>query len=213
MKFRPQDRMLQLGVVPPVTGFLKREFPGASPSLWQSRAKASHRQALARVPDFEGQGPVAKRARLAISLAALLLGFDKAAPEGLPSWPEAFAGAERAALGAPIVAMLAAGPDPLSDEGVRELSGLFEAGAAGAPGPWAGAVRLEGGAPGERPALACSVASCAIARMCAAENRPRLAPSLCSVEAALAASCGARVERSSCLADGARSCELLFRRA
>lgn len=211
MKFRPQDRMLQLGVVPPVTGLLKQEFPQASASLWQRGAKTGHRRALERVPEFEGSGPVARRARLAVSLAALLVGFDKAAPEG-SGWDEdAFVRAERAALRAPIVQMLAAGPDPLADEGVRELAGLFASGRGASAGPWAGEVRLEGGVGGEPPVLACRAVSCAIARMCAAENRPRLAPPLCEVETSLAASCGAAVERASCLARGDRACELRFR--
>lgn len=209
MKFRPSDRMLQLGVVPALTAFVRREHPGASPSIWQRDAKAAHRRMVAACEEAPGDGPFARQAHAAVSLAALLLGFHEAAPAGTEVGEGEFSRMVDAALATPIVHMAFAGADPFSEAGTRELAALLETcPGAGKGGVWAGTLRVEGDAAAGSQALACTVAHCGLMPLAVQEKRYYLLKYLCKIEAVQAAAWGARLERAACIAQGDPRCEL-----
>lgn len=210
MRFRPSDRMLQLGVVPQLTAYVRQEYPQASASLWQRGAKAAHRRILARASEIEGDGPFAKQARTVVSLASLLLAFHESATEGVEVDEASFARMVDAALGTPIAHMLFAGADPFSEAGTRELAGLLQAGASSQDTlQWAGTLRLED-APGQGGGrvLVAEVARCGLLRLCVMEQRLYLLKHLCKIEGLQAAACGARLSCDACLACGDRTCVL-----
>ncbi len=209
MKFRPSDRMLQLGVVPTLTSFVRTEYPEASPSLWQRDAKNAHRRMVAACEETAGDGPFARQTHATVSLAGLLLGFHEAAPEGVEVSGEAFARMVDAALATPIVHMTFAGARPFSEAGIRELEGLLaRAPSPGKAGVWSGTLRVEGDEAAGSQVLACTVAHCGLMPLAVQEKRFYLLGHLCKIEAVQAAACGARLERSACLACGAPACEL-----
>jgi len=206
MKFRPTDRMLQLGVTPTLTNFVKEAYPGTSASLWQRNAKAAHRRALEAADEIPGDGPFARQAHLFVSLAALLLGFHSCAPQEVDFDEATFGRMVDAALATPIFAMLFGGAQPFSDDGVRELYDLLAAGAASAArGQWAGALAREGGPDG---ALAFDVARCGLMQLCVQEKRLYLLKYLCRVEDAAAALAGCSLVRDACIACGSQRCAI-----
>lgn len=210
MKFRPTDRMLQLGVTPALTTYVKESFPGVSASLWQRNAKAAHRRILEAADEVPGDGAFARQGHLIVSLAALLVGFHVAAPQEADFDEAAFARMVDVALATPIFAMLFAGGRPFSDEGTRELEALLAAGCEStAAGLWAGSLSLEGspGEPGGQ-ALLCTVSRCGLVQLCVREKRLYLLKHLCRIEDAQAALCGCSLARTSCLACGGRHCEI-----
>ena len=214
MKFRPTDRMLQLGVTPVLTTFVRDAYPGVSASLWQRNAKTAHRRIVEGADEIPGEGAFARQGHLFVSLAALLVAFHVAAPEEVELDEATFARMVDAALATPIFAMLFAGARPFSDEGVRELTELLAAGSAlASAGLWAGGLRLEGD-PGEGggQTLACTVARCGLVSLCVREKRLYLLKHLCRIEDAVAALGGCSLERASCAACGAQRCEILCTR-
>ena len=202
--------MLQLGVTPVLTTFVREAYPGVSASLWQRNAKTAHRRIVEAAEELPGEGAFARQGHLFVSLAALLVAFHVVAPEEVDLDEATFVRMVDTALATPIFAMLFAGARPFSDEGVRELDGLLGFGAASAnPGLWAGSLRLQGD-PGEGggQALSCTVTRCGLKNLCVREKRLYLLKHLCRIENAIAALAGCSLERASCAACGAQSCEI-----
>ena len=208
MKFRPTDRMLQLGVAPTLTTYVKEAYPGTSASLWQRNAKNAHRRIVLAAPEVPGEGTFARQGHLVVSLAALLVGFHAAAPEGVTVDDATFSHMVDLALHTPIFSMLFAGGQPFSDEGTREMGELLAVGqASGERGLWAGSLRLEGD-PGNGQRLVANVTRCGLMQLCVAEKRLYLLKHLCRIEEAQAACCGVELERTSCIGCADRVCEL-----
>lgn len=212
MKFSPNDRMLQLGVVPAVTAIIKRAYPDASASLWQREAKRAHRRIVDGCVCAPGEGPCARQGHTVLSLAALLVGFHASAPEGIDVSLATFDEMVDAALCTPIVQMAFAGAKarPFSEEGIRELASLLGGpGSSTEPGVWWGSLRIEAGtADTGGQALVCTVKRCGLMGMCVHEKRFFLLSHLCRIEEALAASNGLVLTCGPCIAHGESSCEL-----
>lgn len=209
MKFRPTDRMLQLGVVPALTNHIKRAYPEASASLWQRDAKAAHRRILEPMPDVPGDGPFARQLHGFVSLAALLLAFHESAPDGTKVDDAGFGTLVDLALVTPIVRMTFAAPSPFSEEGIRELEQIVEAQRSSAhPAAWSAALALSGDSGSNDQSLVFSVARCGLLAMCVREKRFYLLGQLCRIEGALAASGGVRLVCDDCLARGDQRCTI-----
>lgn len=211
MKFTPGDRMLELGVVPALTNHVKEAYPEASASLWQRDAKRTHRRIVDTCRCAPEDGPFSRQGHALVSLAALLLGFHVAAPEGTEVDAEAFGRMVDVALATPIVQMTFASAQActFSEEGRRELSSLLQAPSGGVePGVWHGTLSLEGEAGQPGCVLACTVSRCGLMDMCVCEKRFFLLERLCVLEKALAAANGLDLTCTSCVARGDRICEL-----
>lgn len=209
MKFSPVDRMMQLGVVPALTRHVREEFPQASASLWQRAAKAEHRRMVRGCAEPAGDGPFARQAHAAVSLAVLLLAFHESAPEGCEVDVASFGRMVDIALATPIVHMSFSAGDPFAETSTRELERLIAThGMPAAPGRWCGRLRLEGGSAAGDQAIACTVERCGLLPLAVQEKRFYLLEKLCKIEAVQAAACGARLSCASCIAKGDPQCEL-----
>ena len=214
MKFSPADRMIQLGVVPTLTRYVKGEYPQVSASIWQRAAKASHHRIVQSCAEPATEGPFARQAHAAVSLAALLVAFHESAPEGVEIDAASFGTMVDLALATPIVHMSFAVGDPFAESSTRELERLIATqGEPSAPGRWCGRLRLEGDGPAGDQALVCTVERCGLLPLTVQEKRFYLLEKLCKIEAVQAAACGARLSCPACIAKGDPCCELRCTRA
>lgn len=213
MRFSPSDRMLQLGIVPAVTSWIKESFPSSSASVWQRGAKSEHRRIVAAVQDVAADGVLARQGHAVLSLAALLIGFYKAAPDDVVFGAADFDRMVDVCLATAIVCMTFAGAEPLSDAGIRELERLLEPGRSrGTETYWEGNLRLEGEPKTPGQTLVCSVTRCGLRSLCIREKCLFLLRHLCKIEAAQARFNGCRLSVAACMAGGSPACELRLAR-
>ena len=212
MKFPNPDRMLQLGIVPALTNFIKIRFPEASASLWQRDAKREYRKILDASLDRSKEKPCGAYARVIFDVAALLIAFHVAAPKEITVTEEDFDSFIDVALKTPIVGMYFDAHSPFEEQHTHEFAEYLSHDKSRSSGSWEGELSALGDSSTQSDALLCAVSHCGLLDMCVANKRYYLLKYLCKLEGSFAA-CGCKASTTSRFAWGDAACEIKLERA